>query len=72
MLTDLTTCAPATRRLILLAYALQHPAQYPAVVQRLLEGAWVPTPEDCPVAWEAVEAWYQGIQRTATQDAAKG
>jgi hypothetical protein len=51
MPTSLATCAPATRRLILLAYALQHPEAHRAVTQRLQDRAWVPTPETCPVAW---------------------
>jgi hypothetical protein len=62
----LLTCAPATRRLILLAYALQHPEAHRVVMQRLQDRAWVPTPDACPVAWGEVEAWYQGVQRTAT------
>jgi hypothetical protein len=66
MATTLLICAPATRRLILLAYALQHPEVHRAVTQRLQDRAWVPMPDACPVAWGEVEAWYQGVQRTAT------
>jgi hypothetical protein len=62
----LTTCAPATRRLVLLASALQHPEVHRAVTQRLQDRAWVPTPEECPVVCSEVETWYVGVQRTAT------
>ena len=61
---DLQTCAPATRRRVLVAYAAHHPPSAQAVAQRLSKQAWAPTPEDCPVDWAVLDAWYQGLQRT--------
>lgn len=56
--------APATRRMVLVCFATQHPTYGQAVTQRLRDRAWAPTPEECPVPWEVLEQWYQGLQRT--------
>lgn len=64
MAQDLASRAPATRRMVLICYATQHPADSAVITQRLRQQGWAPTPEECPVPWEALEQWYQGLQRT--------
>lgn len=64
MLRPFETLAPASRRLILVCYADQFPAMHRAVWDRLQDRSWAPTPEDCPVDWQALARWYRGLQRT--------
>jgi hypothetical protein len=60
----LHTLAPASRRLVLICYAVQHPETLAAVQRCLRDQEWAPMPEDCPVAWVDLRRWYNGLQRT--------
>ena len=63
-LRPLADLAVASRRLVLLCYAQQYPEVHRPVHDALRDPAWAPSPEDSPVAWVGLEAWYQGLERT--------
>ena len=54
----------AARRLILACFAQHDRTVHRAVYDRLRDETWAPTPEDCPVDWQRLERWYQGLKRT--------
>jgi hypothetical protein len=65
------TTLPATKLRMVLSCYVEHQAPQRPVPQthplfvKLRDHAWVPTPDDCPVPWDAVQTWYDGLQRTA-------
>ena len=66
----LATCSPTTTRLLLACCAgdphgPMTPTQKTRLLSQLLDHHWRPTPEDTPIAFAAVEAWYAERQRQA-------
>lgn len=64
----LAQCTPTMRRFVMSACAgdpagPMTPAQKAQLLHQLLCHTWAPTPQDTPVPFGAVEAWYAEQQR---------
>jgi hypothetical protein len=66
MLRPLADLSTVSKRMVLLCYARVHaPGRYRAIAAHLAaHRTWAPTPDDCPVDWDALAQWYAALERT--------